>query len=201
VRSPSDTKLASVEAWYTAYNERDLDALYGLAHHDIVVIPFRPLLSRLPGTTFHGHTGLHTLMQFSFETYPESRVETYTTRGVSGFVLASTTFVVVDRPVGLLRNDTHSLFDVDAGFVRRLYVFAHESEALATAEGRAVLTPREREIFGLLAAGLSTQQVADDLVISPATVRTHVRNGIANLGANNKTHAISMALKRREISG
>ena len=61
------------------------------------------------------------------------------------------------------------------------------------------LTPREREVFSLLAVGLSSAEVADRLVISPHTVKTHVEKGIARLEAKNRVHAIAIALKRGEI--
>ena len=61
------------------------------------------------------------------------------------------------------------------------------------------LTAREREVFSLLAVGLSSAEVADRLVISPHTVKTHVEKGIARLEAKNRVHAIAIALKRREI--
>jgi PAS domain S-box-containing protein len=63
----------------------------------------------------------------------------------------------------------------------------------------AMLTAREREVFGLLAFGFSSAEVADQLVISPHTVKTHVEKGIARLKAKNRVHAIAMALKRGEI--
>jgi PAS domain S-box-containing protein len=61
------------------------------------------------------------------------------------------------------------------------------------------LTAREREVFSLLALGLSSAEVADRLVISPHTVKTHVEKGIARLEAKNRVHAIALALKRGEI--
>jgi DNA-binding CsgD family transcriptional regulator len=62
------------------------------------------------------------------------------------------------------------------------------------------LSPREREVFELLAAGLSGAQIADHLVLSPETVRTHIRNGMARLGASTRSHAVAIALRRREIA-
>jgi PAS domain S-box-containing protein len=63
----------------------------------------------------------------------------------------------------------------------------------------AGLTPREREVFQLLASGLNAPEIADRLFLSPATVRTHVQNGMQRLGARTRVHAISIALGRGEI--
>jgi DNA-binding CsgD family transcriptional regulator len=64
---------------------------------------------------------------------------------------------------------------------------------------RAPLTGREREILGLLAEGLSGARIADHLVLSPETVRTHVRNAMAKLGASTRSQAIAIALRSHEI--
>ena len=62
------------------------------------------------------------------------------------------------------------------------------------------LSNREREVFELLAEGLSGAQIADRLVLSPETVRTHIRNAMAKLGASTRSQAVVVALERREIS-
>jgi DNA-binding CsgD family transcriptional regulator len=62
------------------------------------------------------------------------------------------------------------------------------------------LSNREREVFGLLADGLSGAQIAERLVLSPETVRTHIRNGMAKLGASTRSQAVVIALQRGEIS-
>lgn len=64
----------------------------------------------------------------------------------------------------------------------------------------ASLTAREREIVGLLATGLSGADIAAQLVLSPETVRTHVRNAMAKLGATTRSQAVALALQRGEIA-
>jgi DNA-binding CsgD family transcriptional regulator len=61
------------------------------------------------------------------------------------------------------------------------------------------LTAREREILGLLATGLSGADIAGRLVLSPETVRTHVRNAMAKLGASTRSQAVALAIQRNEI--
>lgn len=62
-----------------------------------------------------------------------------------------------------------------------------------------MLTAREREVFQLLAKGMTSPEIATELVLSPATVRTHVQNGVVRLGAKTRLQAVSMAVKRGEI--
>jgi DNA-binding NarL/FixJ family response regulator len=62
------------------------------------------------------------------------------------------------------------------------------------------LSPREREILALLSKGLSGEEAAHQLHLSPETVRTHVRNAMNKLGASTRVHAVALALQRGEIS-
>ena len=57
------------------------------------------------------------------------------------------------------------------------------------------LTEREREVLGLVAQGLSNQQVADSLVISERTARTHVSNILGKLGVASRTQAALLAIR------
>jgi len=64
----------------------------------------------------------------------------------------------------------------------------------------AVLSPREREIMELIAQGLTGEQIADRLVISAETVKTHIRNAMTKLEANTRAHAIAIALREGYIA-
>jgi DNA-binding NarL/FixJ family response regulator len=66
--------------------------------------------------------------------------------------------------------------------------------------GEKTLSPREREILGLLSQGLSGEEAAKQLFLSSETVRTHVRNAMTKLGAATRAHAVALALQRGEIS-
>ncbi len=48
------------------------------------------------------------------------------------------------------------------------------------------LTPREREVLQLIVAGQTNRQIADCLVVSPETVKTHVRHVLGKMGVNRK---------------
>jgi len=57
------------------------------------------------------------------------------------------------------------------------------------------LTEREIEIVQQMALGRTNQEIADDLVLSERTVRTHVTNILAKLGLSNRTQAVLYALR------
>jgi DNA-binding CsgD family transcriptional regulator len=61
------------------------------------------------------------------------------------------------------------------------------------------LSGREREVMASLAVGLSGAAIAEQLVLSPETVRTHVRNAMEKLGATTRSQAVAIALERGEI--
>src|SRR5919108_1993992 len=61
------------------------------------------------------------------------------------------------------------------------------------------LSKREREIMDLLAQGLTGEQVAERLVLSSATVKTHIRNAMSKLEASTRVHAIAIALREGYI--
>jgi DNA-binding NarL/FixJ family response regulator len=62
------------------------------------------------------------------------------------------------------------------------------------------LTPREREILGLVANGLTNEKVATALAISPETVQSHVRHAMVKLEADTRTEAVATALRHSLIS-
>jgi DNA-binding NarL/FixJ family response regulator len=58
------------------------------------------------------------------------------------------------------------------------------------------LTPAELEVLRLIAAGNANRQIADRLGIAEDTVKGRVRSILSKLGANGRTHAVMIALKR-----
>jgi DNA-binding NarL/FixJ family response regulator len=58
------------------------------------------------------------------------------------------------------------------------------------------LTSREVEVLRLVSAGKANKTVANDLSITEETVKGHVKNILSKLGANDRTHAVTIALKR-----
>jgi DNA-binding NarL/FixJ family response regulator len=73
------------------------------------------------------------------------------------------------------------------------------TEVLRDSDGPGFLTAREREVIGLLAAGLSTDEIATQLFLSLYTVRTHIQNAVHRLGARGRVHAVVLAAQYGEI--
>lgn len=71
--------------------------------------------------------------------------------------------------------------------------FAHHQ---AMPELPEPLSPRELEVLSLLVEGLSNQQIADRLIISLATAKTHVRNILNKLAVDDRTQAAVQAMRR-----
>ena len=61
------------------------------------------------------------------------------------------------------------------------------------------LTPREREVLGLVADGNTSDTIAAILNIAPRTVEAHVTNAATKLGAHNRVHAVTMAIRKNEL--
>ena len=81
------------------------------------------------------------------------------------------------------------------------YLDPHITRVLAdmSAKGKGLISRREAEILSLYAEGLTSDDIAERLFLSPMTVATHVRNAIRKLGARGRLHAVILALQSGEI--
>jgi DNA-binding NarL/FixJ family response regulator len=80
--------------------------------------------------------------------------------------------------------------------------FAHRPVPAAAAGGDrlAVLTDREREVVRLVATGLSNDEIARELVISPLTAKTHITRAIAKLGVRDRVQLVIIAFEDGLVS-
>jgi DNA-binding NarL/FixJ family response regulator len=77
---------------------------------------------------------------------------------------------------------------------RLIEEFARRPEpALTTPDALAALTDREREVLALVARGLSNAEIAEQLVVSPATSKTHVSRVLTKLGARDRAQLVMLA--------
>jgi len=71
---------------------------------------------------------------------------------------------------------------------------------LAQHMGQGPLSARETEVLSHAANGQSNRRIAEQLSISEETVKAHMKNVLAKLAANDRTHAVTIALKRGIMS-
>ncbi|WP_433894003.1 response regulator [Streptomyces sp. CA-111067] len=111
--------------------------------------------------------------------------------GASGFLVKDT------EPEELLRA-VRAVVDGDAllspGVTRRLIAeFAARSKEPAAVTGLDQLTEREREVMALVGIGLSNEEIARRLVVSPLTAKTHVSRTMVKLGARDRAQLVVLA--------
>ncbi|MFE7786514.1 response regulator [Streptomyces nigrescens] len=111
--------------------------------------------------------------------------------GASGFLVKDT------EPEELLRA-VRAVVAGDAllspGVTRRLIAeFAARSKEPAAADALSALTEREREVMALVGIGLSNEEIARRLVVSPLTAKTHVSRTMVKLGARDRAQLVVLA--------
>lgn len=79
-------------------------------------------------------------------------------------------------------------------------VFARLGNEQGGRTEEAALTRREREILGLVATGLRTDEIADRLAVSPETVKSHVHNAMTKLRAHTRSQAVAIALTTGQVA-
>jgi two-component system NarL family response regulator len=80
------------------------------------------------------------------------------------------------------------------------HIPAAVAEKLAARMSNEELTSRELEVLGRIAEGRSNREIAADLYISEATVKSHVNSLLAKLGVADRTHAAVVAIERGLVS-
>ena len=83
---------------------------------------------------------------------------------------------------------------------RLIEEFAATPEAAPPPPGLDELTPREFEVFRLIARGLSNAEIADELVVSDATVKSHVAHVLMKLNVRDRVQAVVLAYEAGVVS-
>jgi DNA-binding NarL/FixJ family response regulator len=112
-------------------------------------------------------------------------------QGANGFLVKSTEPTELIQAVRVVaRGDAL----ISPGVTKRLIQeFAARAKEPSPAARLDVLTPREREIMGLVADGLSNEEIAERLVVSPATAKTHVSRAMVKLGVRDRAQLVVLA--------
>ena len=95
---------------------------------------------------------------------------------------------------GLLRKEL--LETIRAVHAGRKCIPPEIAAQLADHAGEEALSEREIEVLRLIAGGNANKQIADQLSITEETVKGHVKSILAKLYANDRTHAVTIGLKR-----
>jgi len=95
---------------------------------------------------------------------------------------------------GLLRKELlDTIRAVNAGQKRLSSEVAAEIAEHAT---ESALTPREIDVLRLVAAGNANKEIGTHLSLTEVTIKSHIKSILSKLGANDRTHAVTIALKR-----
>jgi DNA-binding NarL/FixJ family response regulator len=111
--------------------------------------------------------------------------------GASGFLVKDTEPVELLRAVrAVARGDAL----LSPGVTRRLIgAFATQTREPVRTPALDSLTEREREVMGLVAEGLSNDEIAERLYVSPMTAKTHVSRAMTKLGARDRAQLVVFA--------
>ena len=111
--------------------------------------------------------------------------------GASGFLVKDTEPIELLRAVRVVARGESLL---SPGVTRRLIAeFATRPSSERRPPVLDSLTDREREVMALVAAGLSNDEIAERLVVSPATAKTHVSRAMGKLGARDRAQLVVFA--------
>ena len=127
--------------------------------------------------------------------FPEARIIVLTT--YAGDVLCKRAMKAGAQAYILKGNVRKDLLDtIRAVRAGKKFIHAEVANELATHATDDALSEREIEVLSLIATGHSNKLIADQLKISEDTVKGHVKRILSKLGANDRTHAVTMGLKR-----
>jgi DNA-binding NarL/FixJ family response regulator len=112
--------------------------------------------------------------------------------GASGFLVKDTEPAELIHAVRTI-NSSEAL--LSPRITRRLIaqVLARPARPAGDPPELGELTPREREVMSLVAEGLSNDQIAEQLVVSPTTAKTHVSRTMLKLGARDRAQLVVIA--------
>lgn len=111
--------------------------------------------------------------------------------GASGFLVKDTEPVELLQAVRVVARGDALL---SPGVTRRLVAeFASRSRQPHASKELDVLTEREKEIVALVGEGLSNDEIAERLVLSPATAKTHVSRAMIKLGVRDRAQLVVLA--------
>jgi DNA-binding NarL/FixJ family response regulator len=110
-------------------------------------------------------------------------------------VVVLTAYADDDSVLAAMRAGARGFVTKDADAEAMAYAVRSAASGLSDGHSVAGLTPREVEVLGLIAVGLSNGEIARKLVVSEATVKTHVNHVFGKLGLRDRAQAVSYAYR------
>jgi DNA-binding NarL/FixJ family response regulator len=111
--------------------------------------------------------------------------------GAAGFLVKDTDAAELIRAVRTVAAGEALL---SPGVTRRLIAeFAARTREARPVRGMNDLTERERQVLALIAAGLSNEEIAGQIYVSPSTVTTHAARAMMKLGARDRAQLVVLA--------
>ncbi|PPL17946.1 response regulator [Microterricola pindariensis] len=133
------------------------------------------------------HTHVVVVTTFELDDYVAEAIRA----GASGFLVKDTEPVELIRAVRVVAAGDALL---SPGVTRRLLArMASGLKEAPHSDQLALLTEREREVLALVGRGLSNDEIAAELVLSPLTAKTHVSRMMSKLGARDRVHLVVTA--------
>ena len=126
--------------------------------------------------------------------------------GMLGLRAGAVGFLSKQFEIEMLPQALRGALDGEAVISRRLgrrlieHVRRQPEGAVGLRPVKSPLTPREWEVIDLLVTGKTTDQIADTLVLSAETVRSHVKNILRKLNARSREEAVATAQRMRGAS-
>jgi DNA-binding CsgD family transcriptional regulator len=198
-----DSRLRHIDVlnqWFDAFNAHDVDALCALTDPAVDFIPLSNAVTAPPGTTYHGRDGMRTALDAAFQRFPRIRIDHGEPKLSGNRATVPLEFVLDDGTESPRVRAAIGHFRLADRLIRRISAVDPERANRPDKRGRAwTLSPREREVLSRLAEGRTIPEIADELVLSPLTVRTHVRNAKDKLRARTTAHAVAIAVDEKAL--
>jgi DNA-binding NarL/FixJ family response regulator len=179
-----------------AANGREAVALARSCRADVILMDIRmPELDGLAATreimADDGLAGVRVLILTTFEI--DEYVFEALRAGASGFLGKSVEPAeLIDAIRTVASGDALLSPKAVKGLINRFLAQPELNQAAAPAV-LAALTEREREVVGLVATGLSNDEIAERLVVAPMTAKTHVNRAMMKLGARDRAQLVVIA--------
>jgi DNA-binding CsgD family transcriptional regulator len=197
----ADAEAAVLDRWFKAFNAHDVDALCAIADPAVEVIPLDRAETAPRGTTYHGRAALRTLLTAGFERFPSMRLDHSAPQRDGTRVTVKLEFVLDDGVAPAVVREASCDYRINDGHIRRMQAYERRRTLDPLMDGgrAGLLSPRERQVLSMLATGSTVGEIAAELVLSPLTVRTHVRNSKDKLQARTTAHAVAIALDEHAL--